>query len=153
MTTPALIKQVYWPADSDEQLDAKQTRLHQAMFPGSQRHSFPIEVIVKRHVKSRSPEASNYLWGVCYPLMADSSGYEKEELHDAMCRRYFGTVVVHVMGEAIEHARRTTTTDENGDRDVLGAADFWDFTDYVIREAATWFDVAIPPPDPEKRKR
>lgn len=149
VSNPVQIKQVYSPLDTVDQQSDKLSRLTKMLVNAD----FPLEVSVKRKVKTRSPEASNYLWGVCYPIMANASGYEKEELHVAMCRKWFGSKVIEVMGEKFTIPVRTTTLNENGDREVLGAGDFWDFTDFVIREAAMWYDVTIPPPDPELRKR
>lgn len=149
MSNPALIKQVYWPGDTDEQLDAKRARLHQAMFPGQQKHPFAIEVTVKRHQKKRSPEANSYLWGVCYPLLSDASGYEKEEIHHLMCCKFFGTKVVEIMGERITRPVRTTTTNEEGEPEWLDPATFGEFIEMVIREASLWYDVTIPPPTPK----
>src|SRR5688500_8753366 len=147
MSNPAILKQVYYPEDDTEVVAGKLDRLKYAL-----RQKFPVEVVIKRKVKTRSPEASNYLWGICYPLMSDASGYDKDDLHAAMCRKWFGTKVIEVMGEKFSIPVRTTTLNEDGEREVLGAVDFWDFTDFVIREAAMWYDVAIPPPDPEMRK-
>lgn len=144
----ALIKQVYYPTDTTEMRAEKLSRLNRTMD-----QEFAVEVVAKRYVKSRSREAENYLWGVCYPLMSDASGYEKHEIHDAMLKAYFGDDTHVVMGQTVSKPRRTTTTNEDGERDILSASDYWDFTDFVIREAALWYDLAIPPPDPEKRKR
>lgn len=145
---PAVLRQTYWPTDTPEMHADKLHRLEMILAMPDK----ALCVEVKRHVKSRSREAENYLWGVCYPLMSDASGYEKVEIHDAMCRRYFGTTTTKVMGTQIERPLRTTTTNEHGERDVLSAGDYWDFTDFVIREAAVWYDIAIPEPDPEKRR-
>lgn len=147
MSNPALLKQTYYP--QDDHFGDKFGRLRDTLSAPER----PVVVEVKRAVKSRSREAENYLWGVCYPLMADASGYEKHELHDALLRRWFGEVAVEVMGKTVTKPVRTTTTDESGEHAVLAAADYWEFTDFVIREAALWYDVAIPPPDPEKRTR
>lgn len=149
MSNPALLKQTYWKSDTDNQRGDKELRLLALL----RQSGNDLVVEVKRHVKSRSREAENYLWGVCYPLMSDASGYEKHEIHDAMLIAYFGEESVTVMGRTLIKPRRTTTTNEEGERDVLGAADYWDFTDFVIREAALWYDLAIPSPDPERRKR
>jgi len=70
-----------------------------------------------------------------------------------MLHKYFGSKVIDLMGEQLKVPVRTTTTDEDGEKDVLSASAYWDFTDFVIREAAMWYDVVVPPPDPELRKR
>lgn len=144
MTNPVLLKQVYYPADTDGQRDDKCERLIPSL-----RREFPVEVIVRRFAKKRSPEANAYLWGVCYPLIADASGYEKEEVHYVMCCKHFGTKVVEVMGESFTRPVRTTTTNEDGEAEWLNVMEFAEFVDFVIREAALWYDVAIPPPTPK----
>lgn len=150
----ALLKQTYWRADTPGQLVNKVQRLVELLSPEDGRErTQDLVVEVKKHVKSRSREAENYLFGVCYPLMSDASGYEKHEIHNAMLQAYFGTTAVEVMGQVVTKPVRTTTTNEDGEHEVLSAADYWDFTDFVIREAALWYDLAIPPPDPEKRTR
>lgn len=145
----SILKQTYWKDDTDEQGSDKLSRLH-ALLDARQ---FDYVVEVKRYVKKYSRAAEDYLWGVCYPLMSEASGYEKEELHYTMCCKFFGTRIATIMGTNVEVPMRTTTTNVLGEKEPLGAMDYWDFTDFVIREAATWFDVAIPPPDPELRTR
>jgi hypothetical protein len=150
MSAPTLIKQTWWPEDTDAQRDAKLQRLHATVLA---QRDFPIEVVVKRHQKKRTPEANNYLWGVVYPLMSDASGEEKEEIHFAMCCKYFGEKVIEVMGERYRRPRRTTTTNDEGEAEWLSPGEFAEFVDFTIREAAFWYDVAVPPPTPKEVPR
>lgn len=143
------LKQVWWPEDTDEQRKAKLDRLLATVV----NRGFPVEVVCSRHQKKRSPEANAYLWAVCYPLMSDASGYEKEEIHFAMCCKFFGTRVVEIMGERFERPNRTTTTNEDGEKEWLGAAEFAELIDMVIREAAYFYNVVIPPPTPKEVPR
>ena len=145
MSKTTLLKQVYYPDDRPEQTADKTARLIASLHK-----EFAVEVEIKRHAKKRSPEANAYLWGVCYPLLSDASGYEKEELHYVMCCKFFGTKVVEVMGERYERPVRTTTTNEDGELEWLDSATFAQFVDFVIREGALWYDVAIPPPSPKE---
>lgn len=149
MSNPLQLKQVYWPGDTSDQITAKLDRLKATIF----NRGFAVEVSVRRHQKKRTPEANAYLWGVCYPLMSDTSGYEKEEIHFAMCCKYFGSSVMEVMGQRFEKPVRTTTTNEDGEAEWLGAMDFAEFVDFVIREAAYWYDVTVPPPTPKEVPR
>lgn len=149
MSVPTLIKQTWWPADVDRQREDKRERLLRIL---DQPREFPVEITVKRHQKKRSPEANAALWGVCYAMMADVSGYEKDEIHHIMCCKYFGTKVVEVMGERIERPIRTTTTNENGEQEWLSPGEFAAFVEFVIREAAFWFDIAIPPFVPKEAR-
>lgn len=150
MSKLTLIKQVWWPNDTDGQRADKLARLMGML---QSRPAFPIEIEVQRHQKKRTPKANNYLWGVCYVYMADASGYEKDELHYAMCCKYFGTKVVEIMGEKTVRPIRTTTTNEDGEAEWLGSGDFAEFVDFVIREASNWYDVSIPPPSPQEVPR
>jgi hypothetical protein len=149
VSNPALLRQTYWPADSSEQRADKVARLVTSV----QRTDFAVTVEVKRHQKKRSPEANAYLWGVVYPLLADASGYEKEELHYVMCCRFFGTKVVEVMGQRYERPVRTTTTNEDGELEWLPPGPFAELVDFAIREGALWYDVIVPPPSPKQVPR
>ena len=144
MSSPVLLKQVYRPEDRSEIVADKTARLI-----GALKRDFPVEVVIRRFQKKRTPEANAYLWGVVYPVLADVSGYEKDELHYVMCCRFFGTKVVEVMGERFEKPVRTTTTNEDGELEWLGAGPFAEFVDFVIREAALWYDAIVPPPTPK----
>jgi hypothetical protein len=143
------IRQVYYPHDKDAQRQDKIDRLLATLA----NREFPVQVEVARFQKKRTPEANAYLWGVCYAVMSSESGYEREEIHHAMCCKYFGTKVIEVMGERFERPLRTTTTNEEGDAEWLGRGPFAEFVDFVIREAAMWYGVAIPPPNHEQVPR
>lgn len=149
MSKATLLKQTYWMTDDEDRVSERMLRLAAVI----QGRTHNIEIEVKRHQKKRTPEAQGYLWGVCYPLMSDASGYEKEEIHYAMCCKFFGVKVVEIMGQKFERPIRTTSTNEDGEAEWLGSSDFADFTDFVIREAADWYDVAIPPPTPKEVPR
>lgn len=41
---------------------------------------------------SRSHEQNNYLFGVCYPLIAEQMGYTANEIHEYVCGTHFGWV-------------------------------------------------------------
>lgn len=148
-----LLNQVYWPTDTEEQRSGKWQRLCQAVLTVVFGSDKAWEVSIRRYARKRSVPANNYLWGVAYTLMSDESGYEKEELHEIMCGKYFGTKVVTVLGVSKRVPNRSTTTNEEGDEDVLGTADFAEFVDFVIREAAVHMDLAIPPPTTEQVPR
>lgn len=104
-------------------------------------------VEIKEARKERSGAQNASLFGVAYPALTEATGYTPDELHDAFCRRFFGTVNVVVMGEQISRAARTTTTNEAGDRDVMPAGDFARFYDLVQMVGAE-AGVDVPSPDP-----
>ncbi len=43
-----------------------------------------VEVIVRRETKTRSNQQNRYLWGIVYAIISDSTGYDPEQVHDAM---------------------------------------------------------------------
>lgn len=104
-------------------------------------------VEIKEARKERSGDQNAALWGVAYPALSDATGYTPDELHDAFCRRFFGTVEREVMGQVMTRPRRTTTTNEAGERDVISAADFARFYDMVQMVGAE-AGIDVPSPDP-----
>lgn len=96
----------------------------------------------------RSNDANAYLWAVPYPLIVRALGFTSEEWHEEFCIRYFGKRVVQKPGGRTEDVPlRTTTTNEEGERDVVSSQVFWDFVELVRRTAAE-AGVYIPEPDP-----
>jgi len=43
-----------------------------------------IQVIVRKYKTSRSNEQNRYYWGVVVKILADSFGYDPEEMHEAL---------------------------------------------------------------------
>jgi hypothetical protein len=107
--------------------------------------SWRIEV--KEARRERSTDQNAALWGVAYPPLCDATGYEVDELHVALCCKFFGTSDVQVLGQVITRPRRTTTTNEHGERDVVDRATFAQFYDMVQRVGAE-IGVDVPDPDP-----
>ena len=67
--------------------------------------------------QARAPDAQNQaLFGVAYKVLSDETGYTKDELHEAFCRKFFGTRESIVFGVPVRSPQRTTTRDENGKR-------------------------------------
>lgn len=107
--------------------------------------SWRIEV--KEVRKERTPPQNAALWGLAYPRLTEATGYTAEELHHEFCGRFFGWNVVTVFGQQRRRPRRTTTTNEQGERDVLGTRDFAEFYNLVQRIAAE-AGIDVPDPDP-----
>ena len=113
----------------------------------------PYKVTIEEAKSERSHKQNAYLWGVCYPLMADSSGYEVDDIHEECLKRHFGTrqkkvPKCHDYPEGLKEVPiRTTTTDESGRRSVLGKMAFAEYVERVRRIAA-FMDCVIPDPDP-----
>lgn len=112
--------------------------------------------------KSQRTLAQNgYLFGVAYAVLGEATGYEKEDLHEYLLGLHFGTKLKRVPKtkrnpEGLEEIPvRTTTTDENGRRSVLGKMAFAEYVNFVQRFGAK-HGIHIPDPDPdyaEKREQ
>ena len=105
-------------------------------------------VEVKQYVRPRSTEANGYLWSCVYPtLMQARPGVASaDEWHEFACGMVFGWKPSKLSG----HSRpiRTTTTDENGNRDVLPSSRFWEFIEQIRAWAAS---EGVYVPDPNER--
>ncbi len=47
-----------------------------------------VQVVLKRWREPRSSKQNRYYWGVVVPLMAESIGYDCEEMHEALKWRF-----------------------------------------------------------------
>lgn len=104
-------------------------------------------VEIKEARKERSDPQNHALFGVAYEALNRSTGFTKDELHDAFCKRYFGTVEREVMGQVVTKPYRTTTTNERGERDVMSTAAFAEFYTMVQMVGAE-AGIDVPDPDP-----
>lgn len=113
----------------------------------------PWALSVKQVKRQRSDPQNNALWGVAYKVLHEETGNDPENLHEYFCGEHFGWVEFEVMGKRKLKPRRTTTTDENGKRDVLPWDQFGDFYAFIQRRAAETVGVYVPDPDPEYLER
>ena len=64
-------------------------------------------VKIARYAKSRTDPQNHALFGVAYPPLSAETGYTVDELHEAFCKRFFGSVDREIMGadrqQAIPH--------------------------------------------------
>ena len=104
---------------------------------------------VKRYVKERTSAQNRALFGVAYPPLSEETGYTLDELHNAFCRRYFGTVDSDLCGVLLVKPLRTTTKDENGKRDVVGTEVFSAFYE-MVKQVGAEAGVFIPDPEPAR---
>lgn len=104
-------------------------------------------VTVDRHVKARTDPQNRALFGVAYPPLVEATGATLKELHHEMCCRFFGATIIDIGGKSVTRPYRTTTTDENGKRDVLP----WDrFSEFYssVQQLGAEYGVYIPDPEP-----
>lgn len=101
---------------------------------------------IKAHRKARSCEANAYHWGVVLPTLVREHGNSTDDWHEYFCMEFFGVKKVTMLGQEHSKPLRTTTTDENGRRDVLDTLEFWRFVDFCIMRAGA-AGVYIPAPN------
>lgn len=149
MTAPAT--QIIVPPAGRERAADRVREFVLAALPGSE-----LTVTIAVRKRSRSNEANAYLFGVCYPVIAEAKGYSVDEIHEFMCGTHFGWVDVvcpktprNPEGLA-SRPFRTTTRDENGKRDVLSKMEFARFVDETVFRIAAQAGVYIPAPNEEK---
>ncbi|HEX2600093.1 MAG TPA: hypothetical protein VHL05_15040 [Terriglobales bacterium] len=113
--------------------------------------AWKIEVTEAR--SERSIQQNRYLNGVAYKLIGETTGYERDEISEVLCGRYFGEREKRVpkcrnFPSGIKMVPiRTTTTDESGKRCVLSKTEFADYVAFVQRFAAKHLGICIPDPD------
>jgi hypothetical protein len=96
----------------------------------------PWQLIVGPWKKERTLRQNNAMFGVAYKTLGDFMGHTEVELHDVMLRLYFGEVHSEVMGVRTVKPKRTTTTNEDGERDVLSRDDMSRFYNFIVQKAA-----------------
>lgn len=105
------------------------------------------KVEIKEARKSRTLDQNAALWAVAYPPLREATGHSVEDLHEYFCGEYFGWSEYKVMGNPRSRPIRTTTTGEDGKRDLIDTRTFNDFYANVQRIAAG-MGVIVPDPDP-----
>lgn len=111
-------------------------------------------VTVEEAKSARSLAQNAYLNGVCYKLLGDAIGYERDEVSEYCCGLYFGWRDKRVPKKpscpsGLESVPiRTTTTDAQGRRSVLGKLEFAEYVAFLQRFAASK-GIIIPDPDPD----
>lgn len=106
-----------------------------------------FEIEVKEVRNTRSVQQCRYLNGVAYKLLSEATGYERDDISEYLCGKYFGTKQKLKPGKRYEDVPlRTTTTNEQGKRSVLTTTQFMDYVAFVQRFGSE-HGVYIPDPD------
>lgn len=108
----------------------------------------PWRVRIDELKGDRTDYQNNALFGVAYPPLCAHVGCRPDELHELMCEKFFGTK--SIFGKTFPI--RSTTTDENGKRDVIAYdrfSEFYAMVQQVGAECGVW----IPDPDRHLRSR
>lgn len=112
----------------------------------------PVNVKLTIARPERTPPQLRYLRGVVVPMLADHGGYEREDVYEYLLGHHFGWKEKRLPGNRTEQVPiRSTTVDENGNRDVIDGNDFWDFVEFCQRLGAR-AGVVIPDPEPGTAK-
>ena len=99
-----------------------------------------VEVIVRRVKSQRSNEQNAWAWGVAYPLLAETLGYdmhEREDLHYALIAKCFGT----------HFDKRLKAEVPNKRSSQLSTQEFSDYMEWLLRFAAQELHCIIPLPN------
>lgn len=108
----------------------------------------PVNVKMTIARPERTIPQLRYLRGVAYAILATQFGYEPEEISEFLCGEYWGWKTKKLPGGRTSQVpMRTTTEDEDGNRDVIDGQVFWDYVEWIQRKAARQ-GVVIPDPDP-----
>jgi hypothetical protein len=96
----------------------------------------------------RSSLQNRALWGVAYKTLYEATGNDPEDLHAYFCGEFFGWQEYEVMCQRRKRPVRTTTTDENGSRDVISTVQLSAFYAFIQQRSAETVGVFVPDPDP-----
>jgi hypothetical protein len=109
------------------------------------------KVEITPYSKPRSLDQNAAAYGLAEKTLMEFIGERgeaaKKRLHEDLCCGYFGEVKT-LTGRK---PKRTTTTDEFGERKVLDAKEFADFYEFIVQTAAE-IGCFIPDPDPTKAR-
>lgn len=107
-----------------------------------------FEVVIDRATKDRTPKQLKYLHGVALEMLCDALGFENDDMREYLNGTFFGWKTKELPGGRTEEIPvRTTTTDEDGRRDVISGDVFWKYVEFVQRFGAM-HGIVIPDPDP-----
>lgn len=98
-----------------------------------------VEVVVRLAKSKRSLDQNAWIWGVAYPLLAETLGYDYEErdaLHYALVAKCFGTNYDERLKADLPKKRSSK----------LSTKEFSEYMEWLVRFAAKEFECVIPLP-------
>ena len=111
-----------------------------------------ITLTVSEVKRERTSKQLHALFGVAYKSLMDQMGLrgaaEKDELHATFCGEFFGWRTDVILGVARKVPVRTTTTDENGNRDVISSREQLELYSFIQQKSAE-YGYTVPDPDRE----
>lgn len=99
-----------------------------------------VDITIKEHRATRSNEQNAWIWGVAYPLLAETLGYDRDEhddLHYALVEKWGGSHLDERIGIEVPNKRSSKLT----------TTEFSDYMEWLVRFAAKEFNCVIPLPD------
>jgi hypothetical protein len=117
-------------------------------------HDCAWRISIAEHKEKRTDAQCRYLNGVCYKIIGDVIGYERDEVSEFLCGTYFGWKDKKAPRKpsnplGIESVPiRTTTINAEGKRAPLGKLEFADYVAFCQRFAASK-GIFVPDPDPD----
>jgi hypothetical protein len=112
----------------------------------------PWQLVVGPWKKQRTQRQNNAMFGVAYRALAEFTGHTEPQIHDIMLRLYFGEIHEEALGVRTVRPRRTTTTNEAGERDVLSREEMSKYYNFIVGTAAE-YGCYIEDPNPILRTR
>lgn len=110
------------------------------------------EIEVRQYHKTRTDKQRRSLFGVAYKAIMDATGLrgarDKDQLHENMCGEFFGWKAVPMLGRV---PVRTTTVNENGEKDEIDTNTALDMYEHIQRIAIE-YGIDVPDPDPLYRE-
>lgn len=106
---------------------------------------YEVTVTVERRSRQRSVKQNAWLWGVAYPLIAESCGYdhhEHEHLHYDLLSVRFGTHAVNSRIPGVPPRIVPTRTSSE-----LSTKEMAEYFEWLVRYAAETFGVVLELPD------
>jgi hypothetical protein len=103
-------------------------------------------VETKKHKRRRSDPQNRYLNGVAYKILAQATGYERDDISEYLCGQYFGWKEKRVPGKRVVQVPIRTTTNEGGRYAPLNTSEFAEYVAFVQRFGAE-HGVYIPDPN------
>lgn len=95
-------------------------------------------ITIESEGRNRSEQQNRYLWGVVYPILAETTGYTVEEIHEYGKSRFLEPKIINIKKKAIYITRSTTE---------LTTSDMVEYVDKLIVLAA---ELGAHVPSPEE---
>ena len=124
-----------------------------------QEHDSILESIEKRriydngHIINQDVANNAALLAVAYPPVMEYMGMrgekEREEIHQHFCGEYWGWKEYDILGKKKVSPVRTTTKNNDGEKDIISKSEMYDFYRFIQQRAAE-NGIFVPDPDPRK---